>query len=77
MRFALSREPMDYQLSVHFNNYEQAYGVGSFNRDFSVVMSNPGGLGRAYGAMKNFITHYGKNKIKLFLSDIIQLKGVA
>ena len=75
MLFALSKEPSDYQLTVHYNNYEQCYGVGSFSRDFEYLRTRS--APKSMGAMHNFITHYGRGKVESFLTQVVGLKGVA
>lgn len=66
--FALSQDPIDYQLTVHFNNYEEMYGVGSFAQ--AIDTSNAPHI-------TNLIIHYGYTRILEFLDECVQVRRTA
>lgn len=68
--FALSNEPIDYQLTVHYNNYESHHGKGSFmiHLETALVLSN------TYPLMTGLIDAYGEATINKFLSEVIKVK---
>jgi len=74
--FALADEPISYQLSVHFRNYQSHYGKGSFARDFNAVIAGKEHFDRKrYGAMNTFIAHYGELTIRRFMTEILSVKA--
>lgn len=73
-RFPLDRSPMDYQLTIHYNNYASHYGSGAFEKHLRLVYNNLScspWVCKEYAAMYNFIIHYGFNKINNFLAEVI------
>jgi len=66
-RFVLMNEPIDVQLTVHFNNYEYAYGKGSFAKDLDYSIEPH---------MCNLILHYGYTRILEFLDECVYFKQV-
>lgn len=70
--FALALEPVDYQLTVHYTNYEEAFYKGAFVQHLKII--NALGSLKDYSAMSNFVRHYGTEKLQLFLTEVIQLK---
>ena len=66
--FALMNEPIDVQLTVHFNNYEYAFGKGSFKHDIINDMSSP--------HINNLLLHYGFTTILAFLDECVYFKQV-
>jgi len=68
----MKHEPIDIQLTVHYNNYNTVDGK-NFIRDFDAVVRYMNTffempLPRSYGAMVGFINHYGKESIEFFLT---------
>jgi hypothetical protein len=69
--FALTDEPVDYQLTVHYNNYNE---FSDFIKDYESVVRyylayKEMPLVRKYGAMVNFVTVYGVGAIDNFLTE--------
>ena len=67
--FKLSQEPIDYQLTVHFHNYENAYSKDSFVARFNYVQKHLASdfVQKEQAAMYNFIQTYGSDKIREFI----------
>ena len=55
-----TQSPVDYQLTVHKDNYEAYYGPGSFVRDLFEA-NTP--------VMSNLIYHYGFSRIMGFVDE--------
>jgi len=73
--FRLLDEPISYQLSVHFRNYQSHYGKGSFVKDFNAVIAGKEHFDRKrYGAMNTFVAHYGAATIRRFMTEILSVK---
>ncbi len=71
-QFALSLEPIDYQLTVHYNNYESCYGKGAFVRELEWV--NHIGLNniiQSQAHISNLILTYGYDRIVKFLDTCV------
>jgi hypothetical protein len=59
--FPLSRQPVDYQLTIHINNMLNAYGP-SVIKQFKEHLYNPESIGGVQ--IKNLINHYGLDAVK-------------
>lgn len=68
MNFALLAEPIDYQLTVHYNNYG-----GVFTEDFNYVigMMNVEHVQKHKCVMYNLINYYGVEKIQFWIETFI------
>ena len=65
--FPLTMSPIDYQLTIHYHNYESRYGHGKFLLDFDKA-----GMDMCVSAvMSNFIVHYGYERIEKWLEDML------
>ena len=78
-RFALSNEPMDAQLTVHFHNYESFYGTGSFiaRLNYMAKYIESDFVQKEQATMYNFIQTYGEEKIRSFLNEFGLVTEVA
>lgn len=74
--FRLLDEPISYQLSVHFRNYQSHYGKGSFVKDFNAVLAGKEHFDRRrYAAMSTFVAHYGEAIMRRFMTEILSVKA--
>jgi len=78
--FLLNDSTIDAQLTIHFHNYNSHPGK-NFIKDYDATirylntfreMPSP----RSYGAMVNFVLHYGQENIDNFLS-VFQMRRSA
>ena len=70
--FLLNDSPIDEQLTIHFHNYNAASGK-NFIKDYDAVIRYKNTFfempaPRSYGAMVNFVTHYGEENLNSFLT---------
>lgn len=71
-QFALLLEPIDYQLTVHYNNYDHCFGKGSFYKDLEWI--NQIGVHnttRTQAHMSNLILTYGYDRIIYFMDTCV------
>lgn len=71
MKFALSHEPIDAVLTIHFHNYQDRFGPGSFEKHMWFVLKNEHSelVQESRAAMYNFIVTYGGQKLIHFLEE--------
>jgi hypothetical protein len=73
MNTPLTRSPTDYQLTVHYHNYDSIYGHGTF-----ILHFDKAGLDMVTThTMDNFISYYGHQRIEQWLSDMLIRRMVA
>lgn len=77
-QFALCDEPILYQLTIHFNNYEEYYGEGTFKDDYysyrtygDVPKNHP--LYNSYNIISNLINYYGIMYIEEFINTFCKI----
>lgn len=75
--FKLSLQPVDYQLTVHYNNYREHYGQGAFETHLGLLKKNPEilSLQREYALMYGLIGHYGYHKVMSFINEVINYRA--
>lgn len=82
-QFPLTKEPIDLQLSVHFENLISNYGSvvvfncynficgPSFNYEFAPAIDE---MYKKDIAIANLVKHYGKARIDMFIKSFYQVK---
>lgn len=72
-KFALIKQPLDYQLTIHYNNY-----MSDFSKDYEYMASymDDEVVQKECPVMYNLICHYGSDKIKTWLNTFI-IRNVA
>ena len=66
-QFPLSYHPIDYILSIHYQNYMETYGKASFE----VELVKYERIGECHRTVENLIHTYGLNKINRFLDECV------
>jgi hypothetical protein len=68
--FPLNYQPIDYILSVHYQNYKATYGEASFEVELVKYERN----GECHRTIENLIHAYGLKKINRFLNECVYMK---
>jgi len=78
MRFALADEPVDYQITVHYNNYIAHYGAYFLDHlEYVNTYMARESVCKQFPLMHGFIITYGYDKLIAFHSMISASKVVA
>ena len=74
----LTDDPIDYQLTVHRNNYNYFNGDGSFERDYKLlhIHQHKQHYQKQYAIIYGLTAHYGSDKINSFIDECILMKDV-